>query len=186
MPGARAEPTPRGELAGVVARNIDVLVARRQEEERSLKTTDRLAQAIGRFSGSLPFVWVHLVLVAFWVAVNVGLVPFVPRFDSDFVKLATVASVEAIFLSTFVLLMQNRVAAVAEKRADLDLQISLLSEHEVTRLIRMVDLIAQRLGIGEAGGPDVQELKKDVAPELVLDEIKRRGDGATGRGPPPE
>lgn len=50
----------------------------------------------------------------------------------------------------------------------------------------MVDLIAQRLGIGEAGGPDVQELKKDVAPELVLDEIKRRGDVPTGRGPPPE
>jgi uncharacterized membrane protein len=65
---------------------------------------------------------------------NLGLVPGVPAWDSSFVALAMLASVEAIFLSTFVLISQNRMAAAADKRADLDLQISLLAEHEVTRL----------------------------------------------------
>ena len=69
-----------------------------------------------------------------------------PQMDPSFVVLAMVASVEAIFLSTFVLISQNRLAAAADKRADLDLQISLLAEHEVTRLVTLVADIANRMG----------------------------------------
>ena len=58
-----------------------------------------------------------------------------------------IASVEAIFLSTFVLISQNRMAAAADKRADLDLQISLLAEHEVTKLVTLVSGIADRMGV---------------------------------------
>jgi uncharacterized membrane protein len=61
-----------------------------------------------------------------------------------------IASVEAIFLSTFVLISQNRMAALADKRADLDLQISLLAEHEISRIIALVTSIAERMGIEEA------------------------------------
>jgi uncharacterized membrane protein len=184
--GERAEAEGKAGLAGVLERNIAVLVARRREEERAQRLRDRVAERIGRFSGSMAFVVIHLAAVAFWVGANVGLLPGVPRFDPDFVKLATAASVEAIFLSTFVLVMQNRMAAVAEKRADLDLQISLLAEHEVTRLIRLVSDIAERLGIDEAKGPELEELGRDVAPETVLTELERaQGEQAAGRGPPP-
>jgi uncharacterized membrane protein len=103
----------REELAGVLERNIAVLIDRRREEERTQRRRDRIATRIGRFSGSMTFVVIHLVIVVLWVAANVGMLPGVPRFDADFVKLATAASVEAIFLSTFVLVMQNRMAAVA-------------------------------------------------------------------------
>jgi uncharacterized membrane protein len=85
-----------------------------------------------------------------------------------------VASVEAIFLSTFVLISQNRMAAAAEKRAELDLQISLLAEHEVTKLVTLVSAIADRLDIETEADPEVPELKQDVAPEVVLDEIEDR------------
>lgn len=95
-----------------------------------------------------------------------------PRFDPSFVVLAMVASVEAIFLSTFVLITQNRMAALADKRADLDLQVSLLSEHEVTRLITLVRAVAQRMGIEKSHDPELSELAKDVAPEKVLDRIE--------------
>jgi uncharacterized membrane protein len=83
-----------------------------------------------------------------------------------------VASVEAIFLSTFVLISQNRMAAAADKRADLDLQINLLAEHEVTKLITMVSAIADHLNINTNVESEVEELKQDVAPEAVLDEIE--------------
>lgn len=82
-----------------------------------------------------------------------------------------VASVEAIFLSTFVLITQNRLAAEADRRADLDLQISLLAEHEITRLIELVSEIGKRLGVPISRDPKLELLKRDVAPEDVLDRL---------------
>ena len=86
----------------------------------------------------MRFVYLHLAFFGFWIVANLGWVPAVPSWDPSFVVLAMIASVEAIFLSTFVLISQNRMAAVADKRADLDLQISLLAEHEITRLVTLV------------------------------------------------
>lgn len=99
-------------------------------------------------------------------------------FDPSFVILAMVASVEAIFLSTFVLISQNRMAASADKRAELDLQISLLAEHEITKLVALVSAIADRLDVETEVDREVAELKQDVAPEVVLDEIEERAPGS--------
>ena len=85
-----------------------------------------------------------------------------------------VASVEAIFLSTFILITQNRMSAAAERRAELDLQISLLAEHEVTKLAALLSAVAERLGVETEVDAEVEELKEDVAPEAVLDEIEER------------
>jgi uncharacterized membrane protein len=90
------------------------------------------------------------------------------------VVLAMFASVEAIFLSTFVLISQNRMAVLNDKRADLDLQISLLAEYEVTETLNLVVQIAKQLGIQKAQEPELQELGKKVDPEVVLDEIDNR------------
>jgi uncharacterized membrane protein len=161
-----------GALGRVLERNIRALLERRRREERARSTQERLAEWLGRFAGSMPFVWIHAAVVAAWVAMNVGLLPG-PRFDPDFVKLATAASVEAIFLTTFVLVTQNRMAAVADQRADLDLQISLLAEHELTRLIRLADEMARRLGVDpEAREREVGETRRDVDPDEVLDRIE--------------
>ncbi|HWH69622.1 MAG TPA: DUF1003 domain-containing protein [Candidatus Sulfotelmatobacter sp.] len=161
------------EMAEVVDRNIRALIDRRQQEERNKRLQDRLADSITAFTGSLPFVYLHLVIFGLWIVINLGWLPLLPRFDPSFVILAMVASVEAIFLSTFVLITQNRMAALADKRADLDLQISLLSEHEVTRLITLVRAIGDRMGIQESRNPELNELAKDVQPEKVLDRIEQ-------------
>ena len=76
----------------------------------------RLADAITRFTGSMPFVYLHLLLFGGWIIANLPGVPL-PHFDPTFVALAMVASVEAIFLSAFILITQNRMTAQAEKRA---------------------------------------------------------------------
>ena len=126
-------PQPKS-LSSALKRNIEALEERRRQEATSATRQERLAEAITSFTGSMPFVYLHLVLYAAWILVNLGVPPGLPKFDPSFVILAMEASVEAIFLSTFVLISQNRTAAAADKRADLDLQINLLAEHELTKL----------------------------------------------------
>jgi uncharacterized membrane protein len=133
----------------------------------------RIAEVITRFTGSMLFVYVHLALYGTWIVANLGVVPGVPKFDPSFVVLAMVASVEAIFLSTFVLISQNRMAA-ADKRADLDLHISLLTEHELTKLVELVTALAEKAEVRANADPEIGEIKKDVAPEAVLDEIETK------------
>jgi uncharacterized membrane protein len=160
-------------MASVVDRNIQALLSRRNQEERTKSLQDRMADAISGFTGSMTFVYIHLVVFGLWIIISLGWTPL-PAFDPTFVILAMFASVEAIFLSTFVLITQNRMAAQADHRADLDLHISLLAEHEVTRLITLASAIAQRMGIEPAvDQPELAELEKDVDPEKVLDQIEQ-------------
>ena len=166
-------PKPPG-LASVLARNIHILEERRQREEATATLEERIAGVMTRFTGSMKFVYVHAVVYGFWIIANLGWIPGVPQFDPSFVTLAMVASVEAIFLSTFVLISQNRMSAAADKRSELDLQINLLAEHEVTKLVALLSEIAGRLGIETDIDSEVDELKQDVAPEVVLDEIEER------------
>lgn len=158
-------------FASVLERNIGALRRKREEEEKKASLQDRVAEIITRFTGSMAFVYVHIALVGGWVAVNLGIIPGVPVFDPTFVILATFASVEAIFLSTFVLISQNRAAVEADRRSELDLQTNLLSEHEITRLLTLTRAIAEHLGIREANDPALEELERHVAPEKVLDRL---------------
>jgi uncharacterized membrane protein len=139
---------------------------------------ERVAEAITRFTGSMRFVYLHLALFGCWIGANRGWIPGVPDWDPSFVVLAMVAPVEAIFLSTFVLISQNRMAAAADKRADLDLQVSLLAEHEITRLVTLVSGIAHRMEVKTEADADLGEITQDVAPEAVLDEIEATEPGA--------
>lgn len=161
-------------MARVVERNIEALIVHRHAEERNSSWQDKLAHALTRFTGSMTFVLLHLVAYGLWIAINVGWLPGVPRFDPTFALLAMEASVEAIFLSTFILIAQNRMMAAATQRADLDLQVSLLAEHEVTQLIHMVREMAKQMGIEAADDPELNELSEDVHPELVLQTIAER------------
>lgn len=164
-------PQPPG-LSSVLERNIEALQRRRQREEKQASVQERIADAITRFTGSLRFVYLHLAYFGFWIIANLGWIPGIPAWDPSFVVLAMLASVEAIFLSTFVLISQNRMAAAADKRADLDLQISLLAEHEVTKLVTLVSAMADRMGVTTEVDAELAEITQDVAPEAVLDELE--------------
>lgn len=159
-------------MTGVMQRNINSVLARREAEDRNQSLQLRMADAITRFTGSMKFVYIHLVLFGAWIIANLPGVPL-PKFDPTYVVLAMWASVEAIFLSTFVLISQNRMAQQADKRADLDLQVSLLAEHEITRLVTLVKQIAERLEIEDAKNPELRELERDVQPEKVLDALEQ-------------
>jgi uncharacterized membrane protein len=169
-------------MSSVLERNIAALGRRRVEEERRASMQERVAESVTRFTGSMTFVYLHLAFFGFWIVANLGLVPGVPPWDESFVVLAMMASVEAIFLSTFVLISQNRMQAAADKRADLDLQISLLAEHEVTKLVTLTKAMADHLGVRTAIDDEIPEITRNVAPEAVLDEIEAQAERPGGPG----
>jgi uncharacterized membrane protein len=160
------------QMAKIVERNISALLTRRRNEDLNKSMEKKIADKITRFTGSMFFVYIHLALFVCWIAWNIGWFGLKP-FDPTLVVLAMFASVEAIFLSTFVLISQNRMASQADERAELDLQVSLLAEHEITRLILMVTEMAKKMGIEAAFDPEIDELKKDVHPEKVIDTMQK-------------
>ncbi len=165
--------TSTSEMAATLRDNIAELTARQRAEAQNAPWTDRVADRVTDFTGSMTFVFLHLLLFGGWILVNLGVVPGVPRFDPSFVVLAMIASVEAIFLSTFVLISQNRMATAADRRADLDLHVNLLAEHELTKLAELVQRIAARLDV-PIDDPQFEEIRKDIEPTQVLDALDER------------
>ena len=176
--GAAARAAPEGMTATLVS-NIARLRARAESEEAAAPLSSRFADRITAFTGSMTFVSLHVILYGAWILANLGWIQGAPRFDPSFVILAMEASVEAIFLSTFVLISQNRMAAASQRRAELDLHINLLTEHELTKLADLVARIAERVGVTETD-PEFHEIRKDVAPERVLDAIEGEETGPSG------
>ena len=161
-------------LNSIVERNIRTLIEERERDRARSSPSDRIAAVIGDFAGSMTFVYLHLLWFGLWMLYNsnsqrLGIPPFDPY---PFGLLTMIGSLEAIFISTFVLITQNRMAHQAEKRADLDVQISLLSEHEITAVLKMLEQIHHRLGI-RPDVDDLPQLEKDIPPELVLEEIRK-------------
>jgi uncharacterized membrane protein len=164
-------------LAAVVERNIDAIEEHRREAEAAKTFQDHIADRITLFSGSMAFVYIHVVIFAVWIVGNLGIAGL-PAFDPfPFGMLTTIVSLEAIFLSTFVLVSQNRQAQIAEHRSELDLQINLLTEYELTRVLILMDRIAEQMGINLDEKEELQELERDIEPAEVLQELeKRNGD----------
>ncbi|NML75710.1 DUF1003 domain-containing protein [Rhizobium sp. S-51] len=171
----------RPAIVGKLDRNIEALLDRQARDREEASREEKVAAAITRFVGSMLFVYLHILFFGLWITVNLGFLPVLPPFDSSLVVLAMFASVEAIFLSTFVLISQNRMSAAADKRADLNLQISLLAEHEATQLIAMVSAIARHLQIPTEADGEIEELTREVVPDQVLDHIEKKAeDGKAG------
>jgi uncharacterized membrane protein len=156
----------------IIERNVRALVELAAEQERAKSTTDRLAMAISRFVGTMKFVYFHAVVFGLWAAADMGWLPGIHNFDRDLIGLNTVATVEAIFLATFVLIAQNRLTAQAEIRNHLDVQVNLLTEHETTHILRLVTAMGDRMGIAEAHDPELEQLVRDVEPQAMIDEIE--------------
>jgi uncharacterized membrane protein len=158
----------------VVQRNIRALMEARRRVEQEASLLDRTANLLTAFSGSVLFVLLHLAWFGGWILLNAGILP-IPAFDPfPFGLLTTIVSLEAIFLSTFVLISQNREAIISDRQAELDVQINLLAEHEITRLLTLVTAIAKRLEVDIDEG-EMKELEQDVPPDALLRELERNG-----------
>jgi uncharacterized membrane protein len=160
-------------LSNVIERNIRTIIGLRltAAHERSLQ--DRIADGITSLSGRMVFVYVHIFWFALWIALNTGRFGVQPFDPFPYGLLTMIVSLEAIFLSTFVLISQNRFSEKAEQRADLAMHIGLLTEHELTRVLQMLDVIQDKLGIENDEDSELADLEMETRPEDVLAEIDR-------------
>jgi len=159
-------------LSKVIEKNIRTIIHLRTKAARERSLQDRIADAITSFSGRMIFVYVHIVWFGVWILLNTGW--YGQAFDPfPYGLLTMIVSLEAIFLSTFVLISQNRLGEETERRADLDLHIGLLTEHELTRVLQMLDAIQDKLNIVDHENSDLADLEMETKPEDVLAEIQR-------------
>ena len=160
-------------LSKVIQRNIRTLIRLRAKAANKRNLQDRIADTITSFSGHIVFVYVHLVWFGAWIILNTGKLGVHPFDPFPYGLLTMVVSLEAIFLSTFVLISQNQLSQESEYRANLNLQIALLTEHEVTRVLQMLDAIQDKMGIENDEDSELADLEMETKPEDVLVEIER-------------
>jgi len=156
----------RVEREGSVRRNVRTVAALEEATSNERTTLDRLSDLISRFAGGPWFVIVHVLWFASWIAFSAW---SSHAFDPwPYSLLTFLVSIEAIFLSSFILIAQNHFEKIAERRAHLDLQINLLAEEEMTKVLQSLDLIGKRLGIDDLlGSIDADDLAKDTSVEHV-------------------
>lgn len=159
-------------LSALTRKNVELISELEKLANMQRSRADRIADAITRFVGSMGFVYVHVVWFGAWIAL--GAMPGVPkawRLDPfPFTFLTLVVSLEAIFLSTFILISQNHEERLARRRNHLDLQINLLSEQENSQILKMLDAIQLRLQI--QGDPKTRVLEQATRPEEMAAQIE--------------
>ena len=160
-------------LSDVVERNIRTILRLRAHASSERSTQDRIADGITFFSGHLAFVYLHVAWFALWLLLNTGKLGITPFDPYPYGLLTMIVSLEAIFLSTFVLISQNRLSEESDRRADLDLHIGLLTEAELTRVLRMLHAIHDKLGIENDDAEELADLELKTRPEDILEELDR-------------
>src|SRR3984893_17089333 len=164
----------------IMRKNVAAIVEMQRKEAQGRSVQDRLAALMTHFSGSMAFVYFHAIWFGLWMLLNLGMlkIPYLTQFDPyPFGLLTLVVSLEAIFLSTFVLIAQNNLSAVSERRAELDLQVNLLAEQKTAKVLELLDHIAKELDSMHAQfnyRPDAetQALKLSPEPQDVLEVIE--------------
>ncbi|MBC7740913.1 MAG: DUF1003 domain-containing protein [Bdellovibrionaceae bacterium] len=156
-----------------VDRNIAIIHRMRKESDERRTWQQKLVDDVAGRLGMTETLIGHLIFYGLFIVA--GIFCIINKFMSweQVIGLfGTVATVETLFLTIFVLINQRRTKSLERRNSDLHLQMSLLSEHEITRLIRMTDSIVKHLNIQlELDPKDVNELKKDVDPDLIIEKI---------------
>jgi uncharacterized membrane protein len=156
----------------LTAQNVKAVLALEEDARAHRTFSDRLADRVARFCGSITFFWTHVVWFGVWIGAN--LLPSMPHFDPfPFTFLTLVVSLEAIFLSTFILISQNHETKLAERRNHLDLQINLLAEQENTRMLKMLMAVGEAVGAKIDDDGETEVLEQETRPEDLAQQIDR-------------
>lgn len=152
--------------------NVRAIVELEEVAKAHRSRSQRLAHAIAAFCGTLTFVWIHVVWFGGWVLANT--LPGLHHLDPfPYTFLTLLVSLEAIFLSTFILISQNEETRLTERRNALDLQINLLTEQENTKMLCMLAQIAKKLDVDLQGDPTLAVLEQATRPQKLAEQIDR-------------
>jgi uncharacterized membrane protein len=169
------ERSATGEVA--VQKNIETILRLEKENLKTRSTAEQIANKVTTFAGSTLSLLLHAAWFGGWILLNLGIVPGIRPFDPlPFSFLTLVVSLEAIFLTLLVLMSQNRMTREADKRANLDLQINMLDEQETTMILRVVQKIAQHLGLQEEINEPMTELSEETDVNRVSQSLDEKSD----------
>jgi uncharacterized membrane protein len=168
--------------------NIRAVAKLQKQAARRRTAGERFADAVSALMARESAAVGHVIWFGLWILINTGRLPFIKPFDHfPFPLLTTIVSLEAIFLTLFVLASQNRLTHEADRRAHLDLQVNLLSEQEMTLVLRMLGELCERFDLRAtlssakyrelASRTDVGQLAEQLEQELP----KRTGGTADER-----
>lgn len=165
--------TPGDPADKLTQRNVEMVAELEKAAKVERTRSDQVAEVVAKFCGSMTFVWVHVLWFGGWIVLNV--MPGMKHIDPfPFTFLTLVVSLEAIFLSTFILISQNHDTKISERRNHLDLQINLLSEQENTRMLTILRAIAEKVGADLRGETDLQAFSEETEPERLVKQIEER------------
>ncbi|HEY4383609.1 MAG TPA: DUF1003 domain-containing protein [Ktedonobacteraceae bacterium] len=151
-----------------------------QRERLAMSLSDRLADKITAFSGSMVYVWLHVFWFAGWILLNRGWFGLKPFDPFPFSVLTMMVSLEAIFLSAFVLISQNKQAVQADKRAKIDLQVNMMAERETTKILIMLEEMQQQLELVKKSDSEVTRLQKKTNIHHIADALDRAEEHSQG------
>jgi uncharacterized membrane protein len=160
---------PAGESIEQLTRsNIEAILQLERERQARRPWAYRVAASIAGFCGTAPVLWLHAVFFMGWLAFNSSRLAFDPY---PFTFLTMVVSLEAIFLSFFIMIGQNIASRESERRHQLDLQINLLNEREMTAMLRLMARMADKLEISRDDQEEARTFGHNTDPLALLDQI---------------
>ena len=167
-------PLPRRAAANPTQYNIDAIAKLEHDALDRRTPTERASDVITKLVGNIGFLLAQLLLIAVWTLVNLHLIPGLKAFDPyPFGVLALVVSSESVFLTIFVLISQSRMARQAERRSHLDLQVGMLSEQELTTILRMLQTLCQHMGVNvDSSKQEVQSFSKTTDVHKLASELE--------------
>jgi uncharacterized membrane protein len=167
-------PLPRRAAANPTQYNIDAIAKLEHDALDRRTLTERTSDVITKLVGNVGFLIAQLLLISGWCLINLRVIPEFNAFDPfPFGILALVVSSESVFLMTFVLISQSRMARQAERRSHLDLQVSMLSEQELTTALQMLQKLCQHMGVNvDSSKQEVQSFSKTTDVHKLASELE--------------
>ena len=142
-----------------VAKTIDDIL---RLESLESTPSERIAERIAAFTGSMFFIWLHVVWFALWIIFNIRWpwIRFQPVDPFPFTFLTMVVSLEAIFLSAFILMSENRQGRLGDRRSRVNLQVDMIAEREITKLMEVLVEIRDHLGVHRRIDPELDNMQR--------------------------
>ena len=167
-------PLPRRAASNPTQYNIDAIAKLEHDALDRRTLTERASDVITKLVGNVGFLIAQLLLISGWCLVNLHVIPGLKAFDPfPFGVLALVVSSESVFLMTFVLISQSRMARQAERRSHLDLQVGMLSEQELTTMLQMLQKLCQHMGVNvDSSKQEVQSFSKTTDVHKLASELE--------------
>ena len=144
-------------------------IQKRLSERRTI--SDKLADFLVRAAGTITIAVIHILLFIAWIVINLDMIPGIRVFDPyPFSFLTMTVSLEAIFLAIFVLVSQNRESKIADLRQEFDVQVNIIAEREITKVIHMLAYVMNHLNIHYENDTELRQMMRP----LNIDEIREQ------------